>query len=147
MLPLITGIYWQILKGEPWGDKPMSNEGLVALSVSVFLICCLVTWILFSMKLHVIIDAEGVHYRFFPYEPKWHLIRREEIIDFDVRKKNIFSRLGYHRKWLKSKTMNVNGFAHLSLFLINGKKLKLGSNNPEGLKWAMRKLIPKNEII
>lgn len=148
LLPLIDGMYWQVIKGQPWGDKPMSDDGIIALFIIIFIICCLVTWIMVSMKLHVIIDAEGVHYKFFPNEPKWSTISKEEIIDFDIAKKNIFSRFGHRRHWfLKTKTMNVNGTVHLSLYLKNGRKIQLGSRNPEGLKWAMKKLIPKNEII
>ena len=148
LLPLIHGIYWQVVKGIPWGQKPMSDEGIIALTVVVFVIGCLVTWLLVSMKLHVIIDTEGVHYRFFPDSSKWSTISKEEIIDFEVQRKNIFFRFGHHAKWFtKAKTINVNGDFHLSLFLKNGKKIQLGSRNPEGLRWAMRKLVPKNEII
>jgi len=43
--------------------------------------------------------------------------------------------------------MNINGTIYLTLRLKNGKKLRLWSRNPEGLKWAMAKLFPKNEII
>ena len=148
MLPLIHGIYLQVIKGEPWGDSPLTNEGIIALAFIIFLICCITTWIFICMKLHVIIDTEGVHYRFFPNHPKWSTIRKEEIIDFDVEKKSIFLRLVHHTKWfVKSKTLNVDGPFHLSLFLKNGRKLQLGSHNPEGLRWAMKKLIPKNELI
>lgn len=147
LLPLIKGIHSQIVKGQPWGDKPMSDHGIIALTVVVFVICCLATWLMVSIKLHVIIDTEGVHYRFFPNEPRWTTISREEIIDFEVEKKKLFS-FGHHRKWfVKTKSMNVTGTFQLSLFLRNGKKLQLGSANPEGLRWAMRKLLPKNEPI
>jgi hypothetical protein len=71
----------------------------------------------------------------------------EEILDFEVAEKKIF-RFGHHRKWfVKTKSMNVNGTFQLSLFLRNGKKLQLGSKNPEGLRWAMKKLLSKNELI
>ena len=148
LLPLIHGIYWQVMKGIPWGEKPMSNEGIIALAAAVFAIACFVTWITVSVKLHVIIDTEGVHYRFFPDSPRWSTIGKDDIIDFDVEEKHVFLRFGYHARWFsKIRTMNVNGNFHLSLFLKNGKKINLGSKNPEGLKWAMRKLIPKNETI
>lgn len=148
LLPLIHGIHWQVMKGIPWGEKPMSNEGIVAFTAVVFAIACFVTWLVVSMKLHVIIDAEGVHYRLFPASPKWSTFAKDEIIDFNVEKRNLFLRFGHHAKWFsKDKTVNVNGNFHLSLFLKSGKKINLGSKNPEGLKWAMRKLIPKNEII
>ena len=147
LLPLIKGIQRQIVNGEPWGDKPMSDNGIIALTVFVFVICCLLTWLIVSMKLHVIIDAEGVHYKFFPNEPRWSTISKEEIIDFEVEKKKLLS-FGHHRKWfVKTKSMNVNGTFQLSLFLRNGKKVQLGSRNPEGLRWAMKKLLPKNELI
>jgi hypothetical protein len=147
LLPLIRAIHLQVVQGEPWGDKPMSNDGLIAMTIFMFSICALVTWIVVSTKLHVIIDTEGVHYRFFPHEPKWSMVSKEEIMDFEVEKKNLFALFAHHQKWFeKTKTMNVNGNFHLTLFLKNGKKLKIGSGNPEGLQWAMKKLLPKNEM-
>jgi hypothetical protein len=147
LLNLTHGIYWQVMKGIPWGQKPMSNAGIIAFTAGVFLIGCLVTWLLVSIKLNVIIDTDGVHYRFFPDSSRWLTIGKEEIIDFDVQKNNIFFRFGHHAHWFaKDKTVNVNGDFHLSLFLRNGKKIRLGSKNPEGLKWAMRRLVPKNEL-
>jgi hypothetical protein len=148
LLPLIQGIYQQVIEGRPWGDEPMSDNALIALSVIIFALCCGVTWMLTSMKLHVIIDSEGVHYRFFPNEPRWRTIRKEEIIDFDIHKTNLFNRFGHHRQWfIKTKRMNVNGRVLLSLRLKSGKKIKLGSRNPEGLEWAMKKLITEHELM
>lgn len=74
------------------------------------------------------------------HSPKWST-------DFDVEKKSIFFRFGHHKWFAIGKNINVNGDFHLLLFLKNGKKIQLGSKNPEGLKWAMGKLIAKNEKI
>src|SRR5688500_10202000 len=107
MIPLIQAIYRQVLKGEPWGNEPMSNEGLFVFFFIILALCIGVTWMLASMKLHVVIDSEGIHYRFYPHEPKWTAITKEEIIDFDIEKTNIFNRFGHHKQWFtKTKRMN-----------------------------------------
>lgn len=148
IFPLVNGIYWQVIKGQPWGDKPMSDAGIISLFAIIFLICCAASWLLISMKLHFIVDSEGFHYKFFPNEPRWSTISKDEIIYFDFVKKNKLSPFGYRRHWfVKTKTMNVNGVVHLTLHLKNGRKIQFGSRNREGLEWAMKKLIPKNEII
>lgn len=147
MLPLLRGIHQQVGKNIPWGNEPMSDQGLLALTAFIFAISCGIVWIFAMMKLHVIIDEAGVHYRFVPNEPKWSTVTREEIIDFAIEKKNLFNGFGHHRQWfIHTKTMNLNGKVLLSLRLKNGKKIKLGSQNPEGLEWAMKKLIPQPEM-
>jgi len=148
VLPLLQGLYWQLLKGEPWGSEPMSDQGLIRFSAFILAVCGLISWLVIAMKLHVIIDDRGVHYRFFPNEPKWSAISREEIADFHIEKKNIFNGFGYRRLWFsKTRIMNLSGSVFLSLRLKNGRRIKLGSRNPEGLAMAMNKLIPENELI
>jgi len=69
----------------------------VALSIIVLSICVVAGWILISMKLNFVIDMGTVRYKFFPNEPKWSLVSKDDIIDFGIAKRNIFSPLGHHR--------------------------------------------------
>lgn len=146
LFPLVNGFYWQIIKGQPWGDKPMSDAGIIALVIAILLLSGFMGSIIVFMKLHVIIDMQGVHYQFFPNERKWNTITKDAILYYEIGKKNIFIRYGYYRYWfVRTKTMNVNGTVHLSLHLTNGRKVELGSRNPEGLQWAMKKLFSQHD--
>src|SRR5436190_18390581 len=94
LLPLFDGIYWQIIKGEPWGEKPISNNGLIALFIFMIAISAFVTWILLSTKLETRINEEGLHYKFFPAKPKWVLVSKEEISSFEMRRQFNFFKSG-----------------------------------------------------
>ena len=144
LLSVANGLYWQLLKGEPWGD--MSNEGLILLASFPLFMCALISWLILSVKLQVIVDTSGVSYKFFPKVPKWIKISKEEITGFTIEKGSLMNALRHLNDSEKVKSMNVNGRALMSLELKNGKKIRLGSANPEGFAWAMKKLFSSNEI-
>src|SRR5689334_7881789 len=76
LIPFLYGLYWQVLRGEPWGDKPLTDSGLIATSLVTVAGLVLVMFIILSVKLETRIDRDGIHYRFFPNKPKWNLIRK-----------------------------------------------------------------------
>ena len=143
LLSAANGLYWQLLKGEPWGD--LSNEGLILLSAFPIFLCALISWLILSVKLQVIVDTSGVSYKFFPTVPKWTKISKEEIMGFTIEKRSLANALR-HLDSEKVKSMNVKGRALMSFELTNGNKIRLGSTNPEGFAWAMKKLFSSNEI-
>jgi hypothetical protein len=144
LLSVANGLYWQLLKGEQWGD--MSDGGLILLASFPLFMCALISWLILSVKLQVVVDTSGVSYKFFPQQPKWVKISKEEIARFTVEKRNLRSAIRHLNDSEKVKSMNVNGRAMISLELKNGKKIRLGSANPEGFAWAMKKLFSSNEI-
>jgi hypothetical protein len=144
LLSVGNGLYWQLLKGEPWGD--MSNEGMILISAFPLFICALISWLILSVKLQVTVDASGVSYKFFPTASKWTKISKEEISGFTIEKRSLVSALRHLNDSEKVKSMNINGRAMMALELKNGKKIKLGSGNPEGFAWAMKKLFISHEI-
>jgi hypothetical protein len=148
LLPVVYGIYWQIFKGQPWGDESMSNYGAIIVFIFLLFCCVLMNWVILSMKLHLKVDTEGVHYKFFPEFAKWIHISKEEIADYKIEKTNFLKSLGHRRhKFKKGKSINVNGSVLLFLRLTDGKELQLGSRDPEGLESAMKKLFSSREII
>jgi hypothetical protein len=145
LLPMVDAIYWQLLKGRPWGNQPLSDGGLLALFGFI-----LVTWgiamaTVFSVRLDLLIDDQAVYYRFVPFKRKWQTVTREEIAHYSIEKK--FSLLksggfGYHRNRLtRTWSMRIRGNNHLSLALKNERKLLLGTQNPDGLALAMKRLM------
>jgi hypothetical protein len=151
LLPLADGLYWQLIRGKPWGDKPLTDGGLLALFAFV-----LATWglgmaVLISFRLDVRIDDSGVHYRVVPIKIKWQTASREQIAKYSVEKKFRLLQsggFGYHRnRFTRTRSVRIRGGHHLSLLLKNGNKLLLGTQNPDELDKAMKKLISQNELI
>lgn len=151
IIPLGYGLYWQVVKGEPWGDEPMTDETLIGMFV--FIVICLAGMIIciLNSKLELKIDSAGVHYRFFPYKFKWSLISKEEINTYDIKKSASFlgmCSIGYHKNIMNnSRTMNISGNKNLFLRLKNNQKLFIGTTNAEGAELAMKKLFNSNDMI
>ena len=73
------GIYRQIFQGVPFGNNPMSDNGLIITFVlTILLFICLVLLFRFA-RLSTIIDQRGIEYRFFPFQLKYHKINWDEI--------------------------------------------------------------------
>jgi hypothetical protein len=149
-LPLLDGLYWQLAKGEPWGNKPLSDNGLIFLFLTVLVAWSLGAYFLLAMKLETKVDEHGFHYKFFPRKPKWHIIQRNEIAEYKIEALPFFrggKRVGYHRNIItNTRTFRIGGKKQLSLKLGNGQHFIFGTKNPEGLEHAMNKMIHVKEI-
>jgi hypothetical protein len=150
-LPLANGLYQQLMLNESWGNQPMSDEGLILLTVFVTVSCFTAAFCMLSIKLETRIDEQGIHYKFFPIKRGWRRIIPEEIASYTIEKKfQLFDgvRVGYRKNaFKKMQSFKVSGNKHLSLKLKNGTRLLLGTQSPEGIEWALRKLFKKNEMI
>jgi hypothetical protein len=149
IIPLAYGLYWQVGRGEPWGDEPMSDSGLIGLTIFVA-ICTAVMFACMALtKLELKIDEIGIHYRFVPYRRKWSLITPHEIESFEVNNMKSFvgmCRVGYHKNVLNnSTTMNLVGTKQIMLRLRNNRKIMIGTTNAEGAGLAMKKLFNSND--
>lgn len=123
----VYGIYKQVVQGEFFGDKPMSNNGLIiATIISIGLL--LLFW--FS-KLKTRIDQKEIRIQFFPFANKvveWKDVKSAEVIKYGF--------VGYGiRLFTKHGTVyNTKGNKGLALELKNGKKLLVGTQKMEELK-------------
>ncbi len=149
LLPLLNGVYEQLGEGRAWGDKPMSDEGLIVFFVFILITVALMIIILLVMKLEVRIDQEGVRYRFVPIKNQWQLIRKDQISEYRLENKvKLFQtgRHGYHRNvFTKTRSFRIRGARHLYLKLHTGEKFLLGTQNLTGMEWAMKKLMANNQ--
>ena len=147
IMPILYGMYWQLVKDKPWGNQPMSDGGLIAFFTVVLLVTGLTVWIVINLQLEVRIDEKGIHYNNFSIKHKWKLISHQEIDSYAFLESKKFTSMGmmHGKKW---KQNHVNLFAKtlLSLRLKNGNEFKIGILNKDEVDWALKRLLTKNEI-
>ncbi|HLN71825.1 MAG: hypothetical protein ACM3O8_04250 [Methylococcaceae bacterium] len=142
MILLVYALFQQMVMGVQVGNSPAPNGIMIA----VFIGLCILLWILFSLKLEVWIDQQGIHYRFFPLILKSKLIAKEEILRFEIRKyKPLLEyggwgiRRGVWNKW--GRAYCVEGNTGLQLYLRDGKKVLFGTQRPQSIQGAMSEIV------
>jgi hypothetical protein len=128
----VYGIIQQFLFGIDFGDKPMSNIGLIIFTLFVF------GFIYFNWYMTLIteITNEGIKVRFVPFvkkEIKWNELKSAKIVNYGF--------VGYGIR-LGSKygtVYNMNGNKGLAVELNNGKKFVIGTQKELELKKVVEK--------
>ena len=96
------------------------------------------------------VDDVGIHYRFAPQVIRWRTISGGEIQSFEIRqRKTFFERhhCGYHyNRFRHSIQMNITGKKFVCITLRNGRKVKIGSENPEEVAYALKRLHTENNF-
>lgn len=138
----LYALFLQMVMGEQVGKSPAPNGVMIA----VILGLCMVLWVLFSLKLEVWVDRQGLHYRFFPLIQKSRLITKEEILRFEIRQYRPLLeyggwgiRKGLWNKW--GRAYIVAGNTGLQLYLNNGKKVLFGTQRPQALEYALKEMM------
>ena len=133
LLP-VYGIYKQLIIGEDFGSKPMSNLGLIIFSVFVFSFILL----FYSMRLKTEIDEKEIRMRFFPFVQKrilWTDIKNAELVNY-----GFVGGWGI-RLWTSYGTVyNTKGNKGLAIELLDGKKLLIGTQREADLQKFLDRL-------
>jgi hypothetical protein len=134
----LYGIYEQILMGNPIGDQPLSNEGLLLFSGLVGLGLPI---LFYQFKLKVQVTDKGLHYQFFPIHLSYKTIAFDDIEECYARQYSPLKEFGGWgiRFGFQGKAYNVSGDKGLQLVLKNGNKVLFGSQNHKALEKAMKK--------
>jgi len=126
VLPVI-GIYKQLITGERFGDKPMSDFGLIIFAIITFLLLGL----FFVMKLKTSIDKNGIRMSFFPFVKKkvdWNELKNIKVVNY-----GFIGGWGI-RLWTKYGTVyNIKGNKGLAIELKSGKKFLIGTQKESEL--------------
>lgn len=124
----IFAIYQQIIMGQPVGDKPMSDLGLILFSLFV-----IVLLLFFGMlKLETQIDEQGISITFFPLTKKriiWSDIKSAEVLNY-----GFVGGWGIRIGTKYGTVYNVKGKMGLAIELQNGKRYCVGTQQAESLK-------------
>ncbi len=126
-------------------DSVSQKDMTSVLLSTAFAFIPMVGMLLFA-KLQIKIDGGGLHYKFFPSVLKWRTISKDSIESFEVTpKKNLWEKLecgyGYrNNRYKRIISMNVTGAKFARIKLTDGRRLKIGTINPESMERALRKL-------
>src|SRR5690554_6927157 len=105
----IFGVYKQVLGGQQFGDKAMSNEGLLLATCLTIIL----TALLISFRLETQIKRDGIYVRFFPFQFSFKHFPWDKISKSFVREYRPISEYGGWGLRLglfgKGKAYNVSG--------------------------------------
>lgn len=124
------GCFQQLVQGQPFGDNPMPNEGLIAVGLGMLML----TLLMYGFRLDTRISAQGVEVRFFPLKLRYQLYPWEQISHSEVRQYAPFAEFGgwgiRYSMQGQGRALNVRGNMGLQLEFTNGKKLLIGTQKP-----------------
>ena len=140
--------YAQLLMGEPWGDKPMSDLGLTIFLLLMGLLIALVNIMIFRAKLEVEVKDNSLYYRYFPFVWNWKYIHKDNIKKYEIRQFNAlkeFGGYGYRKHFFKKTTgLMMKGNQGLALTLHDDSKWIIGTQQPKALEKAMNQMTEKH---
>ena len=148
------GFNKQLFQGEPWGDKPMSDEGLLVVGIFLFLMMTGLTVLFYKMKLITEVREDGLYFRYPPLMMKFRIIKPDIIEKYEIRKYKPIREYGgwgiktHGHKIKRNKfgtAYNVSGKLGLQLHLMDGKKILIGTQRGEALRHAMDKMMRDKE--
>lgn len=128
----LYGIYKQLIKEEDFGDKPMSDIGLILFSILPFGIIILFWY----MKLETEIDQKEIRIRFTPLVRKsfkWEDIKSATVLNYKF--------VGYGIRLFTSygTVYNTKGNTGLALELKSGEKILIGTQKATELALIIEK--------
>jgi hypothetical protein len=147
-LGILYGFYQQIILGEPWGNEPISDSGLIIALLVVIFTQVLLIWVISSMRLSIEITGNEFRYAFFVFFTKWHAITRQQIAGYSLEKYTFWNGRGLgYRKDLFRKTirMIIQPDYILTLKTTDGKTIMMSTKNKEEIERAMQKLMSNSE--
>ncbi|MES2239586.1 MAG: hypothetical protein V4497_04935 [Bacteroidota bacterium] len=129
----VFGIYKQIFQGEVFGDKPISDSGLIVTTIIPFGIL----FLFWFSKLQTKIDSKEIQINFSPFITKnveWKEVKSAQVISYSF--------VGYGiRLFTKYGTVyNIKGNKGLAIELKNGKKLLVGTQKVEELTEVVKNI-------
>ncbi|MDO9255572.1 MAG: hypothetical protein Q7U54_08680 [Bacteroidales bacterium] len=140
-----VGFYQQLYLGRPYGEEPMSNNGLIWSSIVSFVVVSTIFIFILNGSLVTEIWSDGIRYKFTPLIRKMRHIPLDEIIDVKVEKyKPIveFGGWGWRRRLLTRKTAyNVSGTIGIRVTLKNRSQIVFGTHQQEEMKRAVEKMV------
>ncbi|MBD3750674.1 MAG: hypothetical protein IE931_14395 [Sphingobacteriales bacterium] len=134
------GIFKQVIGGQQFGDKPMSNVGLIVTTALTIVL----TLLFVNFRLDTIIRKDGIYVRFFPFHFKFKHYSWDSLTKSFVRQYSPLTEYGGWGLRLglfgKGTAYNVSGDKGLQLEFTDKKKLLIGTNKPDELTETLNKV-------
>jgi hypothetical protein len=132
-----TGIIIMVARSE----EASSNEAYIAAFI-LLPVFALTFYLMYISKLETLVTEKGIYFRWAPYFRKYNFISHAEIEKAEERK-SPFGQYGFHLIPTYGRVHNVHGRQGVQLYLKNGKKIYLGSQDVIMLKKAVDRVISK----
>jgi len=137
---ILFGIFKQVIGGQQFGDKPMSNLGLLLTEALILIL----TILCINFQLETRITKDGVYVRFFPFHFSFKYYGWNKISKSFTRQYNPITEYGGWGLRLEilgsGKAFNVSGDKGLQLEFIDKKKLLIGTHKVEELTETLNKI-------
>ena len=129
---------WVILLSFPIISFGPFDENTI--NINYVLIGFFIPFLFYLFELSLKVSAEGLHYQFFPFHLKSHIIKLEDIEKFKAME---YSPLKEYGGWgikygFKGKAYNVSGNKGVKIFLNNGTNIMFGSQKHKELAKALK---------
>ncbi|MBC7846196.1 MAG: hypothetical protein H7Y10_06865 [Flavobacterium sp.] len=136
----LFGVFKQIIGGQQFGDKPMSNlELLIATGSTIIL-----TILFVNFRLDTAIKKDGIYVRFFPFHLKFKHYTWDKLTKSFVRQYSPITEYGGWGLRLglfgNGTAYNVSGNKGLQLEFTDTKKILIGTNKPDELTETLIKI-------
>jgi hypothetical protein len=134
---LLYGLYRQLVVGQPWGDRPMSDGALVLLNGFLILLTGGVLLLFARLRLEVEVRAGELRIRFRPFVNR--TIPLDRIVSCEARTYRPIREFGGWgiRYGFGGMAYNVQGNEGVQLTFVDGKRLLIGSQSAEELAGAI----------
>lgn len=134
MLTFVIGIYNQLILGEPYGNEPLSDVGLIV--VSIFFFGMIVLLIL--IRLTTELTETELKMKFYPFISKripWSEVENAVVINY-----GFVGGWGIRLGSSYGTVYNIKGLTGLSITLKNDEKFIIGTQKSAELKQFMTRL-------
>jgi len=136
----LFGVYRQVIRGQEFGDNPMSDTGLIiATGLTIIL-----TILFVNFRLDTIVKSDGIYVRFFPVHIKFKHFTWDKLTKSFVRQ---YSPITEYGGWGlrfglfgKGNAFNISGNKGLQLEFTDNKKLLIGTNKPDELTKILKEI-------
>ncbi len=136
----LFGVIKQIIGGQQFGDKPMSNKGLLITAALTVVLTLLFT----TFRLETKIKKDGIYVRFFPIHLKFKRYAWESLTKVYVRQYSAMTEYGGWGLRLgsfdKGSAFSISGNKGLQLEFNDSKKILIGTKKPEELTETINKI-------
>ncbi len=127
------GIVQQLIMGIPFGDKPMSDGGILLFSLLMFGLIALLK----SISLKTTINKHGIKVTLFPFVNR--TIKLESIVTCTIVNYG-FVGYGVRYSFKYGVIYNISGKLGVLIKFTNGKQLVIGTQQAESMKTALKEL-------
>jgi uncharacterized membrane protein len=139
------GMVQQLVFGEPWGDRPMSDTALAVTGTFTILFGIGMLALFASTRLITEVRTDGLYIRFFPPHLSFRRIPLEDLAGFEARS---YSPMREYGGWgIKSgcggRAYNVSGDRGVRIDYTNGGHILIGSQRADELAQAIRSILRK----